>query len=319
MTRIFPLVTLAAGLAIAVLTMPQWGVAQASHEASHGSDDDLQSQIERLVDGFQGDVGIYVRHLETGASAALNADTLFPTASMIKVPILLKTFDAIERGELDYQQELTYRDSLYYPGDDLLGSFQDGETLPLSKAVLLMQTTSDNTASLWLQHLSGTGTAINEWLADRGFEGTRVNSRTEGRDDDWERYGWGQTTPREMAELVTMIRNGEAVSPAASEEMYRILTRTYWNEESISQIPPTVQAASKQGFVSHSRSEVVLVNAPSGDYVFCIITKNQEDQSRDYDNEGFALIRDLSRLLWTHFEPDSDWEPAEGLEQYQIR
>ena len=315
MTRTVLLVCLASALSIALLAIPRGSAAHASEDM----DDDLQAEIEQLVNGFQGDVGIYVRHLETGESAALNADSLFPTASMIKVPILLKTFDAIDRGELDYDQKLTYRDSLHYPGDDLLGSFRDGEPLPLSKAVLLMQTTSDNTASLWLQHLSGTGAAINEWLADHGFESTRVNSRTDGRTDDWERYGWGQTTPREMAELVTLIRNGEAVSAAASEEMYRILTRTYWDEEALSQIPPTVQAASKQGFVSHSRSEVVLVNAPSGDYVFCIITKNQEDQRRAYDNEGFVLIRDLSRLLWTHFEPDSDWEPAEGLEPYRAR
>jgi beta-lactamase class A len=47
----------------------------------------------------------------------------------------------------------------------------------------------------------------------------------------------------------------------------------------LSQIPPTVQVASKQGAVNQSRSEVVLVNAPSGDYVFCVITKNQQDES----------------------------------------
>ncbi|MDP7608760.1 MAG: serine hydrolase, partial [Candidatus Marinimicrobia bacterium] len=65
---------------------------------------------------------------------------------------------------------------------------------------------------------------------------------------------------------------------------------------------PTVQVASKQGAVSQSRSEVVLVNAPSGDYVFCIITKNQTDTRYDQDNEGFILIRNISKLLWQHFE-----------------
>ena len=101
------------------------------------------------------------------------------------------------------------------------------------------------------------------------------------------------------------------LSGAASEEMYRALTRIYWNDEALSQIPPTVQAASKQGAVRRSRSEVVLVNAPHGDYVFSVITKNQKDKSWGPDNVGFVLIRKVSRLLWKHFEPESDWEPPQ--------
>ncbi|MEZ4697018.1 MAG: serine hydrolase [Rhodothermales bacterium] len=273
-------------------------------------DQNLQKQLEQTVAGFHGDVGIYVRHLGTGRYAQINPDTLFPTASMIKVPILLTTFDAIERGELAYDQMLTYRDSLLYEGDDILGSFKDGEEIELSKVVMLMLTMSDNTASLWLQHLSGTGERINAWLERNGYESTRMNSRTPGRRPNWERYGWGQTTPREMAELLVMIREGRAVSPEASEEMYRTLTRTYWNDESLSQLPPTVQAASKQGAVDQSRSEVVLVNAPHGDYVFCVITKNQEDTSWEPGNEGFVLLRSVSRALWQYFEPESQWRPG---------
>lgn len=282
-------------------------MALPAQSKAQSRDTDVQQQLETLVADFKGDVGIYVRHLPTGREVAIHADTLFPTASMIKVPILLKIYDLIEKGELDIHQKLVYRDSLFYAGEDILGSFKDGEEIALGKVIMLMITTSDNTASLWLQSLSGTGTAINEWLADNGFEATRVNSRTEGRRPNWEVYGWGQTTPREMAELLVRIRNGKAVSSAASDAMYRVLTRIYWNEEALSQIPPHVQAASKQGAVSQSRSEVVLVNAPSGDYVFCVITKNQEDTSWEADNEGYVLLRDVSRLLWQHFEPESTW------------
>lgn len=267
----------------------------------------LQTRLDSLVAGFKGDVGVYVRNLRDGRSAWISPDTVFPTASMVKVPILISTFDQIESGTLSWDQELIYRDSLLYEGEDILGSFRDGEKISLSKVAMLMITTSDNTASLWLQDLVGTGTEINRWLEAAGFDHTRVNSRTEGRRPDWERYGWGQTTPREMAELLVRVREGRAVGPAADEEMYRMLSRIYWNDEALSEIPPWVQVASKQGAVNQSRSEVVLVNAPNGDYVFCVITKNQEDESWDASNEGFVLLRDVSRLLWTHFEPGSDW------------
>jgi len=262
-------------------------------------------------------VGIYVRHLPSGRKAAINADELFPTASMIKLPILAATFDRIERGELEFFQQLTYTDSLLYAGEDILGSFADSATIPLAQVLLLMITTSDNTAALWAQHLASTGTRINEWLAENGFAYTRVNSRTPGRRGDWEIYGWGQTTPREMADLLVRIREGRAVSPAASEAMYRHLTRIYWTGTALSQIPPWVQTASKQGAVDQSRSEVVLVNAPSGDYVFCLITKDQEDTSWERDNEGFELLRTVSAALWGYFEPGHPWEPALGAERYE--
>ena len=277
----------------------------------------LQHQLDSLVRGFHGDVGIYVRHLPSGRTASINADSLFPTASMVKVPILIATFDAMERGDLDFHQELTYTDSLLYEGDDILGALRDSSAVPLSKLLLLSITTSDNTASLWLQSLAGTGTRINEWLAGHGFSATRVYSRTPGREDNRTAYGWGQTSPREMAGLLVLIRDGKAVSPAASEEMYRHLTRSYWTGEALSQLPPWVQAASKVGAVDQSRSEIVLVNAPSGDYVFCIITKNQQDTSWESTNEGWVLIRQLSALLWRHFEPKHPWHPAEGATRFK--
>ncbi len=283
----------------------------------------LQAKLDSLVanhDGpgqaFDGRVGFYVQHLRTGQTAATLADTLFPTASTIKVPIVATVWDAIDKGELDYTQTLIYRDSLALPvdpvsGGDLVAELMDSTRIGLDKVMMLAITTSDNSGSLWLQRMV-TGERINEWLSAHGFEGTRMNSRTEGRRGDWERYGWGQTTPREMADLFVMIRNGEVVSPGASEEFYRMLTRIYWNDEALSMLPPYVQAASKQGAVSKSRSEVVLVNAPHGDYVFSVFTSDQADTSWQGDNAGYRMLRDVSAMLWRYFEPDSDWTAPSG-------
>ena len=290
--------------------------AIATSSAKEKTDPVLSKKLAALIKGFGGDVGIYVHHLKSGKTAAINADTLFPTASMIKVSIMAGLFDKIDRGELDYHGELVYRDSLLYPGEDILGAFKDSAKIALSKAVMLMITTSDNTASLWCQYLAGTGTAINAWLEKNGFEKMRVNSRTPGREGNRAIYGWGQTTPREMSKLLVMIREGKAVSPAASERMYRNLCRIYWDGEALSQVPPFIHTASKQGAVDESKSEVVLVHAPSGDYVFCVITKNQKDTTWKYENEGYVLLRNVSKLLWKYFEPKSKWEPAEGLRKY---
>ncbi len=267
----------------------------------------LTKKLQALVKDFKGDVGIYVRHLKSGKTVEINADSLFPTASMVKVPIMTGIFDKIERKELRYDSLLMFRDSLIYPGEDIVGTLKDSGRITLSKVVMLMITTSDNTASLWCQKLAGTGTRINEIMEENGFAVTRVNSRTPGREEMRSRYGWGVTSPREMAELVVRIREGTVISPAASERMYRNLARIYWDGEALSEIPPYVHTASKQGAVNRSRSEVVLVNAPHGDYVFCVITKDQQDESWVNENEGYVLLRNISRTLWKYFEPKDPW------------
>ena len=277
----------------------------------------LEGKLRQLVNTFHGDVGIYVRHLKSGLTVNINADSVFPTASMIKIPITIGVFDKIESGELGYFDELVYHDSLLYEGVDLLGSFKSGEKIELNKLLMLMITMSDNTASLWCQHLAGTGTAINQWLEKHGFIHTRVNSRTPGREFARSRYGWGQTSPREMAELVVRISEGNVVSSRASERIYRNLGNIYWDNTALSQIPPYVATAAKQGAVNQSRSEVVLVNAPHGAYVFCIITKNQKDESWTRDNEGFALLRNVSAMLWNFFEPNDKWKPAADIQAWR--
>jgi beta-lactamase class A len=281
------------------------------------TDQKLEKQLKVLIDSFRGTAGIYVRNLKTGKEVAINADTIFPTASIIKVPILIGIFNKIDSGDFTYHQPLIYRDSAAHGGSGLMQFFKDSTQTDLRIAVTLMISHSDNTAARWCEKLAGGGVTINSWLANHGFIFTRLNSRTPGREKESKEFGWGQTTPREMANLMVMIREGKAVSAAASERMYQDLTHVFWDEYALSQIPPFVQAASKQGMVNDSRSEAVLVNAPHGDYVFYIATKNNADQRWKPDNEAWQLARNISSLLWNYFEPDYGWKPAVGVEKYR--
>lgn len=272
----------------------------------------LQRRLETLTQGFHGEVGIYVWNLRRNMEVAIRADELFPTASMIKVPILMTLYDQVERGKLDLNARVPYPDTLHYrygEATDVVGYMAPGDTLPLTEVAFLMLTTSDNFAALWLQGMVGGGAVVNEWLAAHDFRQTRVNSRTPGREEARSTYGWGQTTPREIAQALVLIRKGYAVNPRRSEEMYRMLTNSYWKDFALSQIPPTVQAASKQGFVDRSRSEVLLVNAPAGDYVLAVITRNQADTTYVHDNEGHRLIRAVSRAVYEHYNPTDPWRP----------
>lgn len=273
-------------------------------------DKKLQKEIETLIQNFGGEIGVYVKNLNTGKIAAINADTVFPTASIVKMPILVGVMDKMEKGELGYHQEVVYKDSLLYAGVDILGSFKEGEKIEISKLMMLMLSMSDNTASLWLQSLGGTGTRINTIMDSLGLQHTKINSRTPGREAIRSVYGWGQTTPREIGMLIEKIYNGEIINRGASDRMLRLLNRNYWDGTSQSQIPPYATVFSKGGAVDQSRNEVLLVKGKKSLYVFSVFTKNNKDVSWANNNEAWELTRKISALLWHYFEPKDHWQPA---------
>ncbi len=274
----------------------------------------LQKKLEIITKDFDGQVGIYIENLKTGKFAALNQDSLFPTASMIKVPIMVGIFSKILDEKIKYSDELIYRDSIKYD-NGITGSLKDSSRVPLGEAILLMETISDNTASLWLQSIAD-GSQINKLMDSLGLFAIKVNSRVKGREAFRKTFGWGMTSPKDMAILMKKLRLGKVLSKDASNRMFRTLGNQYWDGEGLSQIPEYVKTACKTGAVDRSRSEVTFVHAPSGDYVYCIVTKNQKDTSYRRDNEGFTLIRNVSALIYNHFEPKSNWKPVKGYEKW---
>jgi len=271
------------------------------NSSAQKADKHLHTSIQSLLTNFHGQVGLFVHDLKKNKIVEINADSVFPTASMIKIPILIGVMDKIENAELQYHQTLVYKDSLLYAGVDILGSFKNNEKIELSKVIMLMLTMSDNTASLWLESLAGGGSRINELMDGLGMKSTRVNSRTPGREMNRMEFGWGQTSPREMAALVEKISNGEVINQKTSEKMIRLLGRNYWDEEAISQIPTDVFIASKSGAVDATRNEVLFVNGKHCRYVFCICTKNNQDKSWESNNEAWELTRKMSKLLWDYY------------------
>ena len=260
----------------------------------------LQKNVEALVKDYKGDIGVYIQSLKTGKVVQINADTVFPTASIVKVPILIGIINKINLGELTYHQEQTYNDSMLYAGVDILGSFKNGEKIELSKLIMLMLSMSDNTASLWLQKIAGTGTVINDLMEKNGFLHTRVNSKTAGRENNRTQYGWGQTTPKEMAAVLEKMYRGDLINDSLSKKMIRLLGRNYWDEEALSEIPATIFVASKSGAVDASRSEILLVMAKEP-YILSVFTKNNADKSWNYTNEAWVLTRKLSKIVYDYY------------------
>jgi beta-lactamase class A len=71
----------------------------------------LEVRVREQVSRFAGTMGVVAKNLDTGERIAINEDVRFPTASLIKVAVMVEAFHAIADGRLRRDQTVTLHDS----------------------------------------------------------------------------------------------------------------------------------------------------------------------------------------------------------------
>jgi beta-lactamase class A len=64
----------------------------------------LRLQIEQALPAARGDVGVFVRHLESGLETGVRGDEPFPLASAYKLPILVEVYAQQRAGKLSFDE-----------------------------------------------------------------------------------------------------------------------------------------------------------------------------------------------------------------------
>ncbi|MCW3991650.1 MAG: class A beta-lactamase-related serine hydrolase, partial [Candidatus Bathyarchaeota archaeon] len=70
----------------------------------------LSDKIKGAAEGFDGRLGVAVKHLGTGEAAFLNGDELFPTASVFKVPVIVELYRQVEAGAASLDEKVILRE-----------------------------------------------------------------------------------------------------------------------------------------------------------------------------------------------------------------
>src|SRR5262249_12564340 len=113
-----------------------------------GESTSLEARLTPLAKAHKGKVAIAVKHLGSGESFYLNADEPMPTASLIKLPVMLELYQQAEEGKVKLTDRITLRQEEKVPGSGILTNhFSDGATFSLRDACRLMIALSDNTAT----------------------------------------------------------------------------------------------------------------------------------------------------------------------------
>lgn len=219
---------------------------------------------------FPGRMGVYIKDLKTGRTWEYRSDELFPSASLVKVPIMVALFEKLQKKELRMDDELVLRRGEKRGGSGHLRWLRYGTRLTVRQLLEKMITESDNTATNMLVNHVGFDYLQNRF-ANMGLVYTKIYpeglSLTSGRVEK-ENY----TTPREMAMLVEKIYAGEMINSKASAQMLEIMKRTKTHSRFAKLLPRSWELAHKTGMLRLSCHDVGVFFAPRGDYLMAVLT-----------------------------------------------
>jgi beta-lactamase class A len=276
------------------------------------ADPTLESRLAPLAKAHRGKVAIAVKNLDTGESYYLNADEPMPTASLIKVAVLIETYLQADDGKFKLTDKVTLHDSDKVPGSGFLTAhFSEGASFSIRDAVRLMIAVSDNTATNLVLDQVGIAN-VNKRMEAWGCPNTKINAKvfrgstTSVDPARTKKYGLGSTTAREMASIFEEIQTGERCRPAIKQCLLTHLRSNEDKDKFPRLLPPGTIVAHKDGSVSNARTDAGLIYTPNGILVVCVLTDENRDQRWLSENAGNALCAKVAKEVYDHFNPTKE-------------
>jgi beta-lactamase class A len=267
----------------------------------------LEGRLAPLAKAHKGKVAIAVKHLGTGDTYFLNADEPMPTASLIKVAVMVETYQQAVGGKVSLADKVTLRDADKVPGSGLLTDhFSDGATFSLRDAVRLMIAFSDNTATNLVLDRVGIR-AVNERMEALGLPNTKINAKvfrgstTSVAPERTRKFGLGSTTAREMVTLLEKIQAGEVASPAACQVMLKHLKKCDDKDRFTRLVPAGTVVAHKTGSVNDARTDAGIIYLAGGPVALCVLTAENQDRAWRPDNAGNLLCARAAKEVHDYF------------------
>jgi beta-lactamase class A len=265
----------------------------------------LRARLEGVTADHAGVVGVSIRDLGTGQSVSIRGDEPFPSASLIKVAVLVTLLDEVSQGRirLDERSTLVTRDRV--GGWGILKHMASGLAPTLEDLAWLMITLSDNTATNLILDKVDVRT-VGAKMEALGLPRTKIHSKTFRREtsvamDSSVVYGLGVTTPDETVQLFALLHEGRAVSPALDSLALAMLAANQDDALLTRWLPAGTRVAHKSGAVARSRNDCGIVYSPDAPVAVCVMTRENEDTSYGVDNAAHQLVARVAREVYDHY------------------
>lgn len=266
----------------------------------------LRRRLDTIIAAHRGTVGYTVHNLDTGERLERLGDRPFPTASLIKVPVLVSLFKQVEAGTIRLDDPVSWSKIDQVGGAGVLHLLRPGGTLTVGDMAALMIATSDNSATNLILDKLGLK-QIGMDMEALGLPRTKIFAKVFKRavsgvaPDSSEKYGLGVSTPNEMARLFARIAAGTAVSAAGDSAMRALLAENQ-DMEMLQRGAGGIPAMHKTGAVDKSRTECTLWPL-RGRVVACVFTTDNADESYLPDAEPHVTMGKMAAAIVATWKP----------------
>jgi len=285
----------------------------------------LATEIQRLAEETGGIIGVAATELATGRHIGYREDQLFPTASVIKLPLLVTLYEDAIAKRIDLSERVTYHGDTKVAGSGVLQYLDDGLNPTLRDLSVLMMSVSDNTATDLLFDRVGKARIeatmerlglpsirvpfdIREMLMELvdmdhakpgGYEELRrllrISAGSGGRSmipDQADR-----ATPADLCRLLELIESRSILDADACTAIIELMKRIQAATRIPGLLPKRTVVAHKTGSYRRLRNDVGIVYAPNGPYVIALFAR---ELAKDNIDDDGALAR-ISLAVYEEF------------------
>ena len=250
------------------------------------------AELLRFDEGFDGALGVAAIDLTAGRVFALHGDTVFPQASVIKIPILARMFQVERAGTFSLDDRVTIEPREAVGGSGHLQErLKNGPvTLTWRELITAMIEHSDNTATNKCIQMAGMD-GVNRMMDELGLRHTRLRRKMM----DSAAVARGEeniSTPEEMARLVEMAYRGKLVDDAASKEIVELMKKVSGGIRE--GLPLDVATASKTGELPGARGETGIVFLSGRPFVLSVMSAYIDDRR--------SPVPEVTRIVYRYFE-----------------
>jgi beta-lactamase class A len=261
----------------------------------------MEARLDEIVERFDGVMAVAIVDLTDDRSILKNADRVFPTASSIKIAILLELYRQEQQARSGTPGKAKLDDAYTFDAKDLVDDSQimvgltSGVTRLTNRDLAQFTVAvSDNAAANVLIDRVGMQN-VNATLRNLGL--TKTMLRRKMMDIAAAKRGEENvSTPKEMTGLLEAIYKGKALDKELNEALLKQLST---KKESYipRQLPPDVQVANKPGDLDGVRTDSGIVFAKNRAFAISVMTA--------YDPDGRAAesaIAEIALEAFHYFE-----------------
>jgi beta-lactamase class A len=276
--------------------------------------DALDEQLLRIGSAYSGKWTYALTDLTSGETIGHNPDDVMPTASLIKVPVLVALYRAVDEGRVNLTARIRYSEEHRCLGSGVLSRMTPGVEMTVRDAAVLMIIISDNSATNMVIDLVGLE-QVNETMRAFGLKQTTIFQRLGDTKAGLDARKMSVSTARGMTRLLELVARHEAVSPEASEDMLRIMRRQDyrhelsrllpWNEMNMLENHRENWVGEKGGsFLNGIRASGAVFSGPRGQFAMSVFCEGGTGPGTGRESEGNRLNGELGYAAWRALAAD---------------